>query len=126
VTSNAVRAKPSLRARVRHVLRDDRGSVSAEFAMTLPAVAATVVLCVAAVALSTQQLSLTAVAHQLVRLEARGESLQDSEFAAKVSAFAQSRTRTGDALCLTLRAKRGHGPLSAIPITARACALISA
>jgi len=125
VTPIAVPEKPSLLARVRHVLGDDRGSVSAEFAMTLPAVGATIVLCIGAITLSAHQLTLTAAAHQLARLEARGESLDGSQLASLGDSITVRRTITGDALCVHLHAKPGQGPLAVIPLSARGCALMS-
>lgn len=125
MTKHTVSSRQSWLATVRQVLRDDRGSVSAEFAMTLPAVGATIVLCIGAITLSAHQLSLTAAAHQLARLEARGESSHDSQLAAIGSSVSVKRTINGDALCVHLQARPGQGPLAVIPLSARGCALMS-
>ena len=52
--------------------RDERGSVTAEFAVALPAMLLVLLLAIGAIALATQRLSLSSAAAQMARLEARG------------------------------------------------------
>ena len=125
MTARITGVSKRLRDRVREILRDDRGSVSAEFVMTLPAIGATIVLCVAAVALSAHHLNLTAAAHQVARLEARGEPVNENWLTALGDSVVVTRTMIGDTLCVELRSRPGAGPLSGISIAARGCALTS-
>jgi len=114
-----------LRRRLCRVLRDDTGGVSAEFAVTLPVVAAVLVLCVASVALAAQQVQLSAVAAQVARVEARGDRTDPLHMSALGYPVTVQRERTGDALCVTLRAQPADGLLAAVSIRGRSCALVS-
>lgn len=99
--------------------------MSAEFAVTLPVVAAVIALSVGAVALATHQLRLTAAAADLARLEARGEdnSGETSVTASLGYPVTIQRERLADMHCVTLRANPGKGLLSMVVLNARGCAL---
>ena len=123
--ARAAETRPRLRwcERIVHTLRDDRGGVSAEFAVTLPVVGAVLVLCVAAVTLAAQQVQLAAVAANVARAEARGDSVSGAHSAALGFPFTVKRESVGDALCVTLVARPAQGLLAAVAIQSRACAL---
>lgn len=121
------RIRDALRSRsLATVLIDERGSVTAEFAITLPVVGAVLVLCVAAVGLSAQQLRLSAVAAEMSRAEARGESQMDRLLSAFGYPVSVQRTRQGDVHCILLSANPGGGALAEVTISASSCALVSA
>lgn len=112
--------------RLVRVLRDDRGSVTAEFAITLPIVGAVIALCVAAVGLSAQQLRLNSVAAEIARAEARGDSQSGSLLGTIGYPVSVHRSRQGDVQCVQLSANPAGGGLSAVTLSARSCAIASA
>ena len=106
------------------VLHDTRGSVTAEFAVTLPAVVALVALCIGGIGLAAHQLRLTSLAADLVRVEARGEG-SPSTTNTLGTGVVVSRTVADGILCVRLASNPGAGVLSAITIRSQACALRS-
>lgn len=102
---------------------DDRGSVSAEFAIALPAVALVLACCLSGLQLAAQQVRLQDAAALTARSAARGEGLG---VAARLApAAAVSHWREGDLECvrLTVRSVSPAGTLLGIELTARGCAL---
>lgn len=114
-----------LGTRVGRVLQDDRGGVTAEFAVTLPVTAAVIALCVGSVALAGQQLRLTSAAADLARSEARGETLTSSPERTLGFPVGITRTSVNGLHCVHLSATPGGGVLAALRISARGCALRS-
>lgn len=106
---------------------DERGSITAEFAITVPAVLVVLAVIVGGVQLAGQQAGLTALAGDLARLEARGDS---ALAAARRQNFTGNpvieRRETGGVLCVTARASPRTGMLAAVTIEAAGCAAISA
>lgn len=103
----------------------DRGAVSAEFAVLLPAVLVVLALVIGGILLATQRLTLTAAAAELARLEARGdEALAAVRLARLPAGTSVSRSRDGEVLCVTLGAAPGHGLLAVVRLTARGCAAV--
>jgi hypothetical protein len=101
--------------------RSDRGSVTAEFAVALPAVLACLALCVGAVSGSAQLGALTAGAAAAARLAGRG----DDPAAAPIPGGAgMGVERAGSTVCVRLTAAE-DATLSRIGVrlSARACAL---
>ncbi|NLA64527.1 MAG: pilus assembly protein [Leucobacter sp.] len=106
-----------------HALHDERGSITAEFAVVLPAVLMVLVLAVGSIMLSAQQVVLVAAAAEIARLEAR-----DDQGAARARldtlgfAVTVRRSEHGALHCVHLAASPGGGLLAALEISARACA----
>lgn len=109
-------------ARVVAVLRDTRGSVTAEFAVTLPAVVAIVALCIGGISLATYQLRLTSAVATIARAEARGENVSDTAAILPPGSSVTRRTVAG-MLCVELTARPGVGVLEVIRLRSEACAL---
>ena len=103
----------------------DRGAVSAEFAVLLPAVLVVLALVIGGILLATQRLTLTAAAAELARLEARGDAAQAAARIERLpSGTSVSRSRDDQMLCVTLDAAPGNGPLAVVRIGSRGCAAV--
>ena len=109
-------------ARVVAVLRDTRGRVTAEYAITLPAVVAIVALCIGGISLATYQLRLTSAAATIARAEARGENASDTAAVLPPGSSVTRRSIAG-MLCVELTARPGVGVLEVIRLRSEACAL---
>jgi len=104
--------------------RDERGSVAAEFAVTVPAVVLIIVLAVSALSVGARQVRLEHAAAQAARLAAREESpdrVQAAASALASGATVQTR-REGDLVCADLSAGVGV-PLPLPDLRATSCAL---
>jgi hypothetical protein len=100
----------------------DRGSVTAEFAVALPAVLVVIVLGVSALSAGARQVRLQDAAADAARLIARGD---DQGRAAQLVAGAVGDAdmgvdRPGDLVCVTATAPAG---LPGLTLSARSCAL---
>ena len=106
--------------------RDERGSVTAEFAVIVPAVVLVVLLTVATLAGAGRQIRLEQAAAQAARLAARGED--DARVRATLAAVGGDPTvqvhTEGDLVCATVRA-RASVPLPLPPLRAESCAAAS-
>jgi Flp pilus assembly protein TadG len=102
----------------------DRGSVTAEFAVALPAIALVLAACLASVQLVGQHVRLTDAAADAARALGRGESAAEAgAIADRVSGGATLRfTEEGVFVCVTLRAP-GRGILAPIELRAESCAV---
>lgn len=103
----------------------ERGSVTAELAVALPAVALVLAVCLAAVMLVAQQVRLTDAAADAARSLGRGESNAEAQaIAGRVAGGGVQLTSLVDDLfvCATLRAP-GAGMLAAIELSASSCAV---
>ncbi|WEO78024.1 TadE family type IV pilus minor pilin [Cryobacterium sp. SO2] len=104
-----------------------RGSVTAEFAVVLPAVLVVLTLCLGAVQVVGQQVRLTDAAGSAARLLARGES--PARAAGLVDGLGLHATvaaePVGEFVCARLSAPSGFAPFAAAGLTlgARSCAL---
>ncbi|WP_460772301.1 TadE family type IV pilus minor pilin [Microbacterium sp. GXF7504] len=100
----------------------DRGSVTAEFAVTLPAVLLVVVLGVGALAAGARQVRLQDAAADAARLLARGEdpARADGVLQTAVPGAAIATDRPGDLVCVTATAGAG---IPGLTLRARSCAL---
>ena len=102
---------------------NDRGAVTAEFVLVLPAVLIVLALIIGSILLAAQQLTLTSAAGDVARLEARGDaagaSLRLSQLMPGVSVARQS---LGPLHCVSLSARPARGLLSALHISASGCA----
>ena len=107
-------------------LRGERGSVTAEFAVVVPAVLVVLGLSVGAVMLAAHRLTLGSAAAEVARLEARGDlAAADARVVALGSGVGVARSRAGPLLCITLTARPGSGALGLISLTADGCAAVS-
>lgn len=113
-------------ARLRQVLADDRGSVTAEFAIALPAAMLVLGVAIGAIVLAAERVSLTSSAAEIARLEARGDTAaaqsQILRLPAKVSI---SRARHELLHCVQLRAAPRPGVLQGLTVEAQSCAAVS-
>jgi Flp pilus assembly protein TadG len=103
-------------------LRDERGSVTAEFAVVLPAVLVCLGLCAGAIQAAAQQVRLTDTAAVAARALGRGD---DAAGIVSRTGAAIETERTGGLVCVRLTATSsvaGLRPLG-LPMSARACAL---
>ncbi|WP_053352471.1 TadE/TadG family type IV pilus assembly protein [Leucobacter musarum] len=105
---------------------DDRGTVTAEFAIVIPAVLVVLGLVIGGVSIAAHRIALVSIVADATRLEARG----DTDAAAGVLAQLSDRARierdtSGQILCLTARDRPGRGPLSVVQIAARSCAALT-
>lgn len=117
------RRAPEARARLRELVSDTKGSVTAEFAITVPAVLLVLGLVVGGVVLAAERVALTALVGDIARLEARGDF---ALAAARLGSFTGNPRieRSGDSriLCVTARAGPRAGLLAAVSVSARGCA----
>lgn len=115
-----------LRARILTLLRDERGTVTAEFAVVLPAVLIVLGLVIGGVVIATNQLTLASAAADIARLEARGDTQLATERVDRAGVgVTVERERRGTLLCITLRAGSQRGPLAALAVTGEACAAVT-
>ncbi len=105
-------------------MRDERGSVTAEFAVVVPAVILVVLLTVATLSASGRQVRLEHAAAQAARLAARdeGDDRVRGFVDAVVPGASVSIHTDGDVVCIT--ATSGAPPLP-VTLTADACAVAS-
>ncbi|MCK3771018.1 hypothetical protein LG322_03665 [Microbacterium aerolatum] len=103
----------------------ERGSVAAELALALPAVAITLLLGAGALGAAAQQVSLQDAAADAARLLGRGESeaTAHATVAAAVDGARSSSASRGDLVCVSARIDAQIGRLISIPLSASSCAL---
>lgn len=103
----------------------ERGSVAAELALALPAVAITLLLGAGALGAAAQQVSLQDAAADAARLLGRGESeaTAHATVAAAVDGARASSASRGDLVCVNARIDAQIGRLISIPLSASSCAL---
>lgn len=104
-------------------IRNERGSVTAEFVTAIPAMLMVLMLAITAMMLAAQRVTLTAAAAEVARLEARGDT---AAAAARMRALGSGvrvgRSVTDGLLCVRLTAAPAGGVLSAISVSAQGCA----
>ncbi|MCX6502734.1 MAG: hypothetical protein NT132_10100 [Microbacterium sp.] len=100
----------------------DRGSVTAEFAVALPAVVLVIALGAAALSAGARQVRLQDAAADAARLLARGDDdgRAQAVIGAAVTDAAMSVDHPGDLVCVTATAPAG---LPGITVRVRSCAL---
>ena len=103
--------------------RDERGSVTAEFAVALPAVVLVLGLALAAMQLVGEQLRLQSAVADVVRVLGRGEGATLADLQQAAPGATLTTTHPGDLVCARARAPAALGILSGIQLTASACAL---
>lgn len=109
--------------RTLRALGDDRGTVTAEFAIVLPAALLVLGLVIGGVLLASHRIALTSAAADLARLEARGDEAGAEERRSELpDGVSVSRRTSGGLLCVRLSSAPGDGLLSRVGIGAEACA----
>lgn len=100
----------------------DRGAVTAEFAVALPAVVAVIALCVGALGVTGRQVRLEQAVAQAARLAARGEAGSGvREVIARIASTDDVAVRTdGDLVCVSARISL---PAPLPSLAAESCAL---
>ena len=105
----------------------ERGSVTAEFAMVLPAVILVLACCLASVQLAGQQVRLQDAAADAARAISRGDSAgaAASRAAAAVPGATLATSTRGDMVCahLTTRSSSPLGTILGVRLSASSCAL---
>lgn len=108
-------------------LRGDEGSVTAEFAMVLPAVVLVLVCCLGAVQVVGQQVRLTDASADAARALARGDGADRAANLVRQSVDGASLAteQRGEFVCASLSAPSAFGPFAAFGLTVEAgsCAL---
>ncbi|WP_336660547.1 TadE/TadG family type IV pilus assembly protein [Leucobacter sp. USHLN153] len=108
---------------LRALSEDERGTVTAEFAIVVPAVLALLGLVIGAVSLAAQRVALVSITAEAARLEARGDTDAAQEVLGRLDANATLKRDTiGGLRCLTVRSRLDGGPLAMLAIEARSCA----
>ncbi|MET0780280.1 MAG: TadE family type IV pilus minor pilin [Microbacterium sp.] len=108
---------------IRRGLGDDRGSVVAEFAIALPAVAVVLLLGAGALGACAQQVRLQDAAADAARLVGRGEpdGRASAIVASAVAGAGVAIDRRGDLVCVTASAPAWR--VVPVPLSATSCAL---
>lgn len=109
----------------RQFARDERGSVTAEFALTIPVMLLVLGLAVGSVYLAAERVSLVSLAGEVARLEARGDTVLAAARLAEHPEAGIARTNDGRMLCVTAVSKPAAGVLAVISVSGRGCAAIS-
>lgn len=105
---------------------DERGSVTAEFAIVLPVVVAVLGLVIASISLASHRISLVSLTAEAARLEARGDTAQARRVLERaVPGASVSRASKNGLHCVTMRARPAGGLLHGITISATSCAALS-
>lgn len=104
--------------------RSERGSVTAEFVVALPAALVVIVTALAGVQLGTTGLRLSDAAAIASRSVARGDSVASATARASglVPGISLTFANGDDLVCVSATA-RGKGLLAQVPVSARSCAL---
>jgi hypothetical protein len=106
---------------VRSASAADRGSVTAEFVVLVPAVLMVLACCLGGLSLVGAQLRLQDAAAQAARSAARGGGV--TVVGTLVPDASVARHDRGDLACVTVSASGGLGVLGAIGLEASSCAL---
>lgn len=108
-------------------LKNERGSVTAEFAVTLPAILMVLAIVIGSLSIATHKIVLTSAVFDIARLEARGDlQLLTSRTNELPTGVLITKNVHNNILCVSATQNPGRGILSVIKIEARGCAVISA
>jgi Flp pilus assembly protein TadG len=122
-----IRRAVSEGVRARHRRNGQVGSVTAEFAVALPAVIVVLACCLGAIGVASQQVRLSDAAADAARTLARGDPVAVAASRVRqVAGQAQMTTSSsGDFVCVELTADAGIGPATLVGVRLRAsgCAL---
>jgi Flp pilus assembly protein TadG len=101
----------------------DRGSVTAEFAAVLPAVALILATALGGMQLAGEQLRLQAAVTDAARMLGRGDAGAAARVGDAVRGATLAQSRRGDLVCAEARAPTALGILSSLTLRASACTL---
>jgi Flp pilus assembly protein TadG len=101
----------------------ERGTVTAEFAIVLPAVLLVLAAALGALQIAGDQLRLQAVAVDAARMFARGDPAAASRVAGQLRGASVTRRTTGTLVCADARTTASIGVLPGIALHASSCAL---
>jgi hypothetical protein len=103
----------------------ERGSVSAELALALPAVVLTLLLGAGVLGAASRQVALQDASADAARLLGRGEGQDAAERVvdAAVAGAGVSSSHSGDRVCVTASLDVSVGTLMRLPLRASSCAL---
>jgi hypothetical protein len=109
------------------VLASERGTVTAEFAVVMPAVLIVLGVVIGGIFLAAHRVTLVSVSAEVARLEARDDRAAAELLLARLGpAVEVERERQGPLRCLTLTSHPAQGLLAGIALSARSCAVLSA
>lgn len=109
---------------VRRVWESERGTVTAEFAVVLPAVLVVLGLVVGGVYLAAHRLTLVSLSGEIARAEARDDDASAKIVLAHLGrSVTVDREREGDLHCVVLTSHPAQGLLAQIGVSARSCAM---
>lgn len=103
--------------------QDDRGSVTAEFAVAIPAVLLVLVGALGAMQVAGEQLRLQAASADAARSFGRGDENGYSRVAEQIPGASVTKRMLGDLVCADARAPTTLGLLSGVTLVATSCAL---
>ena len=107
-------------AALRH---DERGTVTAEFAIVVPAVLAALGLVIGGIYVAAHRITLVSASAEIARSEARGDAeLAQKHLDSLGDRVEIERVEDGVLHCVTLRSRPGGGPLARIAVESRSCA----
>jgi len=110
--------------RIKALLDDERGTVTAEFAIVLPVVLVVLGLVIGGIVIASHRATLVSVAAEVARLEARGDAALAAERLDELGGAVEAqREIRGRLSCVALRSRPGGGLLSSIGVEAEACAV---
>ncbi|WP_217135330.1 TadE/TadG family type IV pilus assembly protein [Leucobacter chinensis] len=109
-----------------NLLKCERGASTAEFAILVPIIAMVVAIVVTALVLSGTRVALVAGAHDIARLEARGDTTLAATRESRLPPGAVVvREQRGQLLCIEVSFAQRTGVLAALRVTGEGCALVS-
>lgn len=122
----ALRERAAVENAPRGLCADERGTVTAEFAIVLPAILVVLGLTIGGIFIAAHRITLASLAAQVSRLEARG----DGDLAAAVltdwgAQIEVKRSRSDGLHCVTLRSYPAGGLLAGIGVESLSCAAVS-
>lgn len=107
------------------MLAGDRGAVTAEFVILLPAVLLVLGFAIGAITLAAHRLTLTSAAAEVARLEARGDHAAAVARLSVLPHVQREQAENNGVLCVTLASRPGNSLLQFIEVRARGCAAVT-
>lgn len=107
-------------------LTNERGGASAEFAVVLPVIILVLSVVLGGLGFAALRVSVVSAAHELARLEARGDTALATARSQSLPPGAHiSRNREQGLLCVTVTAQPVGGLLRVLNATSTGCAAVS-
>lgn len=106
--------------------KNEAGAITAEFAITLPAVLAVLAIVLGGVYLAAERVALVSLAGEVARLEARGDNaLAATRIMSESAPPDLVRDNDGRVLCVTATASPKLGLLRGLTVSGRSCAAVT-